>query len=103
MRNIRGPSQSASIEKNRYAQKILVELERFLTPRTAEIVIIQKCERHKLSIRELSSRTVTPLLIADICKAVAYVTDDVTAEHLEERLLWIVKRDLESKDVPRHN
>ena len=96
-------SQSATIEKNRHAQKMLVELERFLTPKTAEVVLIQKCEKHGFSVRELSEKKITSDFIKDICKSVAYVTDNVTADHLEERLLWIVRKESEGKDVQRHN
>lgn len=97
-------SQSTTFERNRFAQRLLVEVGKFLTPKTAEIIIIQKCEKYKVQLKKLSKNTITPQFIRDICKSVGYVTGEETATHLEEVLLQMIKDDVGvSKDVSGHD
>lgn len=89
-------SQSARFEKNVFAQKMLDELKEIVTPKTAEIIIIQKCEEHGLSVNKLSKKTATPELVKGICMSVGHVADAKTATRLEDRLQSMIKDEGES-------
>ena len=73
-------------KKNKFVDNIIFELERCLASDTARTLLEEKCTIYGIKMDELSTNSIIPELIHDICNSIKNVANKEDVQKIEEKL-----------------
>lgn len=79
-------------QQNPYYTAISTELESCLAPKTAKTLLAEKCKMHNMSIESMSSYTISPEFISDLCRSISPMANNTELKKMEKQLLGIIGR-----------
>jgi len=77
--------------KSKYADIISSELENYVAPATAKVLLEETCHAYNISVDRISPTMITPGLVADLCRSIAPVAKNGDVRKLEKRLSSLQK------------